>query len=76
MIILCPKQTLNLDPSRIAVFEDCKDTVLTTQPQWLDISFKCFLKLHDKKSWIKWFSQSIFKFPHKELFIQLFKQSY
>ena len=36
MIIVCPKQDLNLGLSRIAVFEDCKATGLTTQPQWLD----------------------------------------
>ena len=28
---------LNLGPSKIAVFEDCKDAALTTQPPWLDI---------------------------------------
>ena len=32
MIILCPKQDLNLGPSRIAVFKDCKATALITQP--------------------------------------------
>ena len=31
------KQDLNLDPSRISGFEDCKATALTTQPPWLDI---------------------------------------
>ena len=36
MIILRPKQDLNLSLSRIAVFEDCKATGLTTQPPRLD----------------------------------------
>ena len=35
-----PKQDLNLGQSRIAVFEDCKDTALTTQPSQLDKLFK------------------------------------
>ena len=29
----------NLGPSRIAVFEDCKATDITTQPPWLDVEF-------------------------------------
>ena len=32
----CPKQDLNLGPSRIASFKDCKTTALATQPPWLD----------------------------------------
>ena len=31
----CPEQDLNMGPSRIAVFEDCKATALTTQRPWL-----------------------------------------
>ena len=38
MIILCPKQDLNLGPSRIADFDDSKATALTTQPPRLDKS--------------------------------------
>ena len=38
LIILCPKQDLNLGPSRIAVFKDCKATALITQPPRLDAS--------------------------------------
>ena len=34
--ILCPKQDLSLGPSKIAVFEDCQATALTTQPPRLD----------------------------------------
>ena len=31
-----PKRDLNLVPSRVAIFEDCKATTLTTQPPRLD----------------------------------------
>ena len=46
-----PEWDSNLDPSRIAVFEDCKATALTTQPPRLDnvlsyfvlfLSFNCY----------------------------------
>ena len=40
MIILCHKQDLNLGPSRIAVFKDCKATALTAQPPRLDQNLK------------------------------------
>ena len=33
----CTKRDSNLGPSSIAVFEDCKATVLTTQPPQLDL---------------------------------------
>ena len=33
---LSPEHDSNLGLSRIAVFEDCKATALTTQPPWLD----------------------------------------
>ena len=41
MKILCPKRDLNLGLSRIAVFEDCKLTALTTQPPRL-VSITCY----------------------------------
>ena len=36
IILISPKQNLNLGPSRIADFEDCNDTALTTQPSGLN----------------------------------------
>ena len=45
MIILFPKRDLKLGPSRIAVFEDCKATVLPTQPPGLDKNLTAIWKL-------------------------------
>ena len=39
-LYLAPKRDLHLGLSRIAVFEDCKATALTTQPPLLNV-FKC-----------------------------------
>ena len=51
----CPKWDSNLGQRRMAVFEDCQATTLTTQPPRLDwqpliwIQFFCFLAFHYKK---------------------------
>ena len=52
MILLSPKRDLNLVPSRIAVFKDCKAAAQTTRPPRLDPShfftflFPCILFIH------------------------------
>ena len=43
--VRCPQRNLNMGPSRIDVFDDCKATTLTTKPIWLVTFFSCFSSL-------------------------------
>ena len=74
MTVICPKQDLSLDPSRIAVFEDSKATALTTQPPWLDGVEKLNeWKIEDSIPIVTWLEPVHLDFPgqtlnkHKEL---------
>ena len=42
---MVPSYAYILDPSRIAVFEVCKATPLTTQPPWLVNKKVCYLNI-------------------------------
>ena len=48
-----PQADSNLGPSRIAVLEDSKATVLTTQLPWLEIHWLLFTFQHGKKDVVR-----------------------